>query len=409
MIRFVEATDAEALLTSIQYFWKEVVLQVSFSNISLRHLLAGIGALHESLDLRSQNVPEECQAQAQYRLSLQQCNKAIQLLSNSTNSKTSTTIVLMSCILFITYESCQNGIETAIQHLASGLKLLHNWKGSKAAAAISASEDDLINEHLYPMISRLGNQINVTSKKHGELSKAVRPKLKRTASESMAKEIRSLAHAGSLLETILHEIVAVIETPHTKPDHSGLTKIVEHYMHLLMKWYSIFLIYVEKQTKIKDPMFPQEAIILQLRYWTATIVLAAMPFMDEMLFDYYNHAFVNIVLLCQEFHQLEHCQLSAREGKLNMGFDNTLIMSLWMTGCCCRDPFIRREAIDLMYEIKRQEGIWGSEICAVLAQHVMMIEEDGLIVKTSADIPASRRIRLLTVDHEPMAFATSPG
>lgn len=383
------------------------MLRVSFSDLALRHLLAGIGALHESLDLRSRVVPLEENARVQYRFSLQQCNKALKMLSASSGAGPSTAIILMSCILFITYESCQNGIETAFQHLASGLKLLHTWKGSKDSLRISPSEDDLIYEHLYPVISRLGNQINVTSQQYGELSKAVRPRLKWTAASTASQKIESLEQAGQILETILAETIALVESP-KQPDQETLSTIVHQYGGLLNDWHSSFTLFVQLYPDPTDPSVPLEVIILQLRYYTATVILGSLPFLNEMLFDRFNHCFRNIILLCREFHQLEHGQPGAREGKLNLGFDNEIIMPLWMTGCCCRDPYIRREAIDLMYEIKRQEGIWGSEVCAVIAQQVMAIEEEGLAIKKCADIPHHRRIRLLTVDHEPAGFGESP-
>ena len=390
-----------------QRFWRDVVLRVSFSDPALRHLLAGIGALHESLDLKSRTIPLEESARYQYRFSLQQCSKSLKMLSSSDGVPPSTAIILMSCVLFITYEACQNGVETAIQHLASGLKLVNTWKDSKASLRITPSEDDLVNAHLYPLISRLGNQFNVTSKQYGELDKAVRPRLKWTALATASQKLENLEQAGEVLETILHEIIAMVESP-KKPSDESLARIVLQYTETLKDWHSSFMLFVRRSSDKKDSSFPLEAISLQLRFYTATIVLGTFPFANEMLFDHYNEHFRNIILLCREFFQLEHGQGTAQEGKLNLGFDNEIIMPLWMTGCCCRDPYIRRDAIDLMYEIKRQEVVWGSEICAVFAQQVMMIEEEGLIVRKAEDIPHERRIRLLTVDHEPAAFASSP-
>ena len=353
-----------------------MVLRVSFSDLALRHLLAGIGALHESLDLKARAMPLEESSNYQYRFSLQQCNKALKMLSSTRGSPPSSAIILLSCILFITYESCQNGIETAIQHLSSGLKLLHMWKGSKVSLKISGSEDDLVNEHLYPVISRLGNQINVTSQQYGELSKAVRPRLKWTAVAIASQKIDNLEKGGEILETILHEIIAMVESP-KRPDQESLTNIVTQYSELLNDWHSAFMLFVQRHEGDKDSSFPLEVIILQLRYYIAIIVLGTLPFLKERLFDGYNQCFRSIILLCRDFHQLEQGQSTSQDGMLNLGFDNEIIMPLWMTGCCCRDPYLRREAIDLMYEIKRQEGIWGSEICAIIAQQVMLIEEEG--------------------------------
>lgn len=63
----------------------------------------------------------------------------------------------------------------------------------------------------------------------------------------------------------------------------------------------------------------------------------------------------------------------------------------------CRDPMIRRQAISLMARSPRIEGLWDSEAVLAVALRAMTVEERGVAVTSSAEIPATARIRRIAV------------
>jgi hypothetical protein len=73
-----------------------------------------------------------------------------------------------------------------------------------------------------------------------------------------------------------------------------------------------------------------------------------------------------------------------------------LVPPLYLTATRCRDPFIRRRALSILWATSRQEGIWNSDMLAKIAERLISIEEDGLgQVTSSDDVPATSRLSVL--------------
>jgi len=58
-------------------------------------------------------------------------------------------------------------------------------------------------------------------------------------------------------------------------------------------------------------------------------------------------------------------------------FEAGVIPPLHVTGTKCRDPKLRREAIQLLRKCTAQEGVWDGQGCAEVCEWVMTIEEAG--------------------------------
>lgn len=55
--------------------------------------------------------------------------------------------------------------------------------------------------------------------------------------------------------------------------------------------------------------------------------------------------------------------------------DNGLIGPLFEVATLCRDPVIRRSAVQVLRSAPRQEGVFNSHLCAMVAEKVIAIEE----------------------------------
>ncbi|KAK3696523.1 hypothetical protein LTR37_017941 [Vermiconidia calcicola] len=65
----------------------------------------------------------------------------------------------------------------------------------------------------------------------------------------------------------------------------------------------------------------------------------------------------------------------------------------------CRDPAIRRRAVQLLRTLNRREAFWDSTVAAAIAERVVEIEERMLL--TTGDLPAEEhRIHSVTLDSE---------
>lgn len=58
--------------------------------------------------------------------------------------------------------------------------------------------------------------------------------------------------------------------------------------------------------------------------------------------------------------------------------DHCIIGPLFTVVFRCRDPYLRRRAVALLYKVPRQEGVWNSHLTARCAERMINIEEEGL-------------------------------
>lgn len=73
--------------------------------------------------------------------------------------------------------------------------------------------------------------------------------------------------------------------------------------------------------------------------------------------------------------------------------DHGIIPPLFTVVHKCRDPYVRRRALALLYRVPRQEGMWNSHLTARCAERIVKIEEEGLgEVNCCADVPDWARI-----------------
>ena len=77
----------------------------------------------------------------------------------------------------------------------------------------------------------------------------------------------------------------------------------------------------------------------------------------------------------------------------HFSLDVGIIGPLYEVASRCRDPVIRRDAINLLKISTRQEGVWNARLTARVAEKVVEIEEAGLgEVRSCEDVPDWARI-----------------
>lgn len=97
--------------------------------------------------------------------------------------------------------------------------------------------------------------------------------------------------------------------------------------------------------------------------------------------DQFNSQFDEIVSLAASV--VEATYESDSSGPLNEGnparplfsLDNGVIGPLYNVATLCRDPIIRRKAVNVLRSAQRQEGVFNSNLCAIVAEKIIEIEE----------------------------------
>jgi hypothetical protein len=99
---------------------------------------------------------------------------------------------------------------------------------------------------------------------------------------------------------------------------------------------------------------------------------------DQTVWDKYNSIFEEIISLAasvvdttyESSDPLKECR-----PKPSFSLDMGIVAPLYDVATLCRDPFIRRRAVNILRSLSRQEGVFSSHICAVVAEKVIAIEE----------------------------------
>jgi Fungal specific transcription factor domain len=131
-------------------FWEKLILQASTTEPALRHAVISIGALHEEYNNGTLKYDIDSTAPA---FAVSQYTKAIGHLRKClANGKQAPLTALMSCILFVCFDSLRGFFTSAMIHLHSGLKILRDLRFE------SAAENHIIEEDLAPLFNRLSLQ-----------------------------------------------------------------------------------------------------------------------------------------------------------------------------------------------------------------------------------------------------------
>jgi hypothetical protein len=117
----------------------------------LRHAIIGIGALHE--EFVNGNLKYDVENGKEYAFAVNQYTKAIGHLRRSlATGRQAPLTALMSCILFVCFDSLRGSFDSAMVHLHSGLKILRDFGDQ------STDDNHIIEESLGPLFSRLSLQ-----------------------------------------------------------------------------------------------------------------------------------------------------------------------------------------------------------------------------------------------------------
>jgi hypothetical protein len=135
---------------------------------------------------------------------------------------------------------------------------------------------------------------------------------------------------------------------------------------------------------------------------------------DETVFDLHTQDFSNMLAQAVELFRQSTQLMSAPPGNngqqtpnLSFTLDMGHIPPLYYVALKCREPRLRRRAIELLMSMPHKEGVWDGEVAAYVARQVMEMEEGGESyvnghakvepAGVSSVVPGERRINHVTV------------
>jgi hypothetical protein len=160
------------------------------------------------------------------------------------------------------------------------------------------------------------------------------------------------------------------------------------------KWLKALTAFISNSNT--GPYSLNSVTFLKATHIMSFIFIRTMGIQCETEFDDYVEEFADIVGMYRRIIKNEKPDY---RDESSIGFDSRMVDTLLTVALRCRDPRIRREAIALLTEGRRDEGSRTAGVRAVIARSVMEIEELGTVSGTLScrDIPESKRIRLHTI------------
>lgn len=394
------ATDFPGFFESS--FWGQLVLQASHVEPSIRHAVIALGSLHETVQQEDWTVLKNRRACDPF--ALQQCNKAIGHLNQDmcSNRQHSKETLLMSCAIFICFESLQGNYESALSHMQGGLRIFRDWQAeasepSPSGTANSSQHHQSVDGEIVQMFSRLNVQTLLFPDTHLFSMDFFKQDVRVTV-DSVPGVFATLKEARDYLDKCMSyrlqaSVAAYFNRQGFENDKGeGRPQDLTN-EHLLNQWSAAFDAFVEKAGPSLRPRDLQEALLLEIQYDCATILLSVGMPPRETAFDDFGALFEKIISMATSvIHGSGSSGSSKRTG--HFSFETGLVPPLYFTATRCRDPWIRRQALSLLSSTPRQECIWNSDMLSKIAERLILIEEErddiGQVTRSEVILVTSR-------------------
>jgi hypothetical protein len=382
-------------------FWSRLVLQASHTEPTIRHAVIALGSLHETTQNEDSAILKS--GAAYDKFALQQCNKAIANLNQELGirGQQSIEVLLMSCVIFVCFETLQGNYESALTHMESGVRMYRNWQAenSKPGPGISSGRHHTIDKEIAQIFSRLNLQVLMFPDTH-LLGRNFYTTNLNPLIDQPPKTFSSLKEAKDRLDNCMGYIFQSVLAVYFAREnflHQAQKRSPEFmsYQTLLSQWSVLFGAFISSSGTNLGPEDRQRASLLEIQYRVATILFTTGMSPEETAFDAFNSEFNSIVTLTSSLvKDGKAFGIPGRAGQFS--FDMALVPPMYLTATRCRDPLIRRRALSILSATPRQEGVWNSDMMARIAERLIHIEEDGNGQVTSSDnVPATSRLSVL--------------
>jgi hypothetical protein len=164
------------------------------------------------------------------------------------------------------------------------------------------------------------------------------------------------------------------------------------YATTLDQWHVAFLPVFNRTRKRSGTKDFLGASALMLKYLSTRIAVASSSAASETASDSLRGDYIHAIELARDL-LVKHGNRSP--GKAIFVFDENLICALFLVAIRCRECRIRREAISLLWNYPRREGLWDSSMAAKIATWIMNAEEDGMV---DGYVPETARLIIVQND-----------
>lgn len=355
-------------------FWTRFLPQLSHRYPTVRHAVSAVGAVYGK-----ELLPAESDTMEVEQFTLQQYNKAIQsFLKQLTVPQTGLEIdlILVTCLLFICLETLQSKNSRALDHIQSGVQIL--------AARLQEDKISVKNEfdrELLQTFSRLNIQTCLFGR--GIASLDIHPEKSIITDSGEKLVFDNISQARETLSNLQYRALVFIRACGNR---SGITnedvdeQQRSEQQSLEMEFYTWQAAFdrlrkrSNKTTGIADPRAP---LAMHIEYHTSLIWLLTCISQEESRFDNFTPHFEEIVCLAENILKLSP-GTETKPVAEQFSLDPGVLAHIYWTAHKCRDPLIRRRAIQALARCPARQGMWRRSLIMHVASKIVEIEEKAL-------------------------------
>lgn len=429
-------------------FWTQRVLQECHSESAIRHSVVALGALYRTLELSfespSTNMTITQQhadaVLAHWQVAIKQysdaCNAMLTVKDDNVGGYHTR---LIAIILLACFDSFIGDHKQAIVQIQSGLGLLGQFQTRRRSIsstptnssddelvvlfnrlAIQAKSYDLAFHFPEPYIIKLGSAVpDPDSPPTGGSDRSSPSSAGSPPREGVFESLAEARLASDRLCLALLLFVERLYTAKTDPSYVLPSSWKKYGMGLkerLAAWSEAFEPILASRLLPDTSHIEKSGIAALKMFQTNAHIIFLMLFCDnELQFDAFMPHFKLIVDLGWEVVGADEMRYAMgccspeclpqypafakatlppgtyRPGGLKPSFsaDLGIVAPLYVVATKCREPFLRRQAIQLLKSSARREGMWDSGLASNIATWVMQIEEQGVEGGGGAAVPAA--------------------
>ncbi|KAF9877889.1 hypothetical protein CkaCkLH20_04465 [Colletotrichum karsti] len=367
-----------------EQFWSVNILQMAHAEPVVNQMLIALGARHEAF--RSDGPVEDPEAIMLCRRADHEYVKAITMFRDHVEEHKYTRLhITLTCsALCIAFDWLRGVDAEANVHLTQGLNTLSEWMSGEVSVhggtALDSPEGHFIRKYLKPIFITMALQTRTMPNP---------PKIPLTlvcAEDGNFTSFETVTDARDALVFLLAYLFPWVLSYYTT--NAKVNPSLQHDVHSqLLKWERCIEDLVRRNPDMdSDPRLA----ILKLWHISAKLLFFGENAQSERMYDAFIDCFEAQVVLVEwlnERSDIPQCRFSVDMGA---------VPALYYTAVKCRNPGIRRRAIELMKRWPRREAVYDSLACAALAEEIMKIEEgleQGNVVATEADVPGHARVK----------------
>ncbi|KAJ4306390.1 hypothetical protein N0V88_001190 [Collariella sp. IMI 366227] len=416
-------------------FWTRSVLQECHAASAIRHAVVALGALYKTLEKSNESPPNSPypdrdpgdSAMTHWEMAFRQYSHACNALVKADSDTTSNRTRLMASVLLACFDSFVGDHRQAIVQIQAGLGLLEQLRAERRRAFISSS-DEPVEEELTQMFTRLAIQAKSYDMAfHFPQPWVVRLMPNQTQDPSspgsdasspigihqdpIPDRFASVMEARLAWDKLCERIFRFTEIMFSQAQNGVMGVLPTSLQHYglsfktdIESWSQAFEHILVSRTAPGVSSQEKAAIAVLKMFQTMGKILFLMTFSDsEMHFDNFSPYFKSIVDLalevvgdeerraaarrcpdpnfCYHSHRCEPdifggTEYAARHIKPSFSADLGIVPPLYVVATKCREPHIRRQAIQLLRSSARREGMWDSELTARIGMWIAEIEEE---------------------------------